>query len=93
MNSSSDPPIYYLKDLKDDPVPGHFYRQQLRLAPDPKEVLYEIEKTLKKRTRGGKKEEFVKWLFYPDKFNEWTDQKNIVHGSDSKPKKRKKRRT
>lgn len=69
--------------MKDDPVPGHFYREQLRVAPDPEKILYEIEDELKHRTRKGQKETLVKYLFYPQKFNEWTSNENFVQGADN----------
>jgi hypothetical protein len=33
--------------------------------------VYEIEKVVKTRRRGGKVEYFVKWKGCPDKFNRW----------------------
>lgn len=91
VDASTEPPIYYLNDLADDVVPGHFYKQQLRLAPDPKTIMYEIEKTLKTRTVKGKKQKLVKWLMYPNKFNTWEDEKNIIKGADSDSKAKRKK--
>ena len=49
-----------------DPVQGNYYQQQLKIAPNPNDNDYwTIEKVLKKRTRDGKKEMLVKFLFYP----------------------------
>ena len=33
--------------------------------------VYDVEKVLKTRRRGGKVEHLVKWKGYPDKFNSW----------------------
>jgi hypothetical protein len=42
------------------------------------ENLHRVEKVLKTRVRGGKKEYFVKWLNYPSTYNSWvTDIKNL----------------
>lgn len=92
MDASVQPTLYYLNDLKDDPVPGHYYREQLRLAKDPKNIAYEIEEVLKTRKRKSKKESLIKWLFYPSKFNTWENSKAIVDGADSKKKKKRRRR-
>lgn len=49
-----------------DPVKGNFYREQLKQAEDPTNNDYwTVEKVLKTRTRNGKKEQLVKFLWYP----------------------------
>jgi len=35
IDSSRDPPIYFLKDLLGDKVRGSFYKEQLKRAPMP----------------------------------------------------------
>ena len=60
------PTLYKLVDLMKDPVQGNYYQQQLRIAPNPNDNDYwTIEKVLKKRTINGKREQLVKFLFYP----------------------------
>ena len=39
--------------------------------------VYQVEKVLKTRMRKGKKEAFVKWLHYDDKFNSWIPFKDL----------------
>jgi len=34
--------------------------------------VYKVEKVLKSRKRGGKREYFVKWKGYDNSFNSWT---------------------
>ena len=73
------PPLYELVDLFKTQIPGRFYQEQLTKSPPPKEVDYFfIEKVLKTRTVKGKKEYFVKYLYYPNKFNRWIPAKNVV---------------
>jgi len=53
-------------DLLKDPVPGNYYQSQLKISPNPNDSDYwTIEKVLSKRTRNGKREQLVKFLFYP----------------------------
>jgi len=60
------PPLYKLVDLLKDPVQGSYYQSQLKISPNPNDGDYwTIEKVLKKRTRNGKREQLVKFLFYP----------------------------
>ena len=73
------PVLFKLVDLQGAPLRGHYYREQLTKSPHPGEVEYFfIEKILKSRTRKGKKEFLVKYLFYPNKFNKWIPEQNIV---------------
>jgi hypothetical protein len=49
IDASILPPLFSLVDLMKDPVPGHFYREQLTVAPNPnlKTDFFEVEKILK----------------------------------------------
>lgn len=62
-----------------DPVPGSYYKQQLKTAPKPTDATYwTVEKVLKRRTVRGKEEVLVKFLFYPPKFNQWLPAENVI---------------
>ena len=41
------------------------------------DTVYQIEKILKKRTYRGVKQVYVKWLYYPRKFNYWADASSV----------------
>lgn len=69
-----DVPIYELVDEKGEAIKGSFYDQEVQKVNKAKEPTYRVEKVLKKRTRGGKKQYFVKFLGYPASFNEWVDE-------------------
>ncbi|CAI4220480.1 unnamed protein product [Auanema sp. JU1783] len=71
------PTVYKIKDYNGDLISGIFYDQELSLATNSSGQ-YFIEKILKRRTRSGVKEIFVKWSGYPDEFNEWIVQDNLV---------------
>ena len=64
------PITYDLVDLGDEEITGKFYEEELAIFNNIKEV-YRIEKIIKRRTRKGIKEIFVKWYGYPEKFNSW----------------------
>uniref|UniRef100_A0A8R1I3A2 Chromo domain-containing protein n=2 Tax=Caenorhabditis japonica TaxID=281687 RepID=A0A8R1I3A2_CAEJA len=61
---------YSIKDLADEDILGKFYEEELTLFDNVKDE-YKIEEVLKRRTRKGVKEIFVKWYGYPEKFNSW----------------------
>jgi hypothetical protein len=68
-------PLYVLKDYSGEEVEGSFYTEELqKIHPDD---VFKVEKILKKRTRGGKKEVLVKWLRWPDKYNSWEPEENV----------------
>ena len=63
-------PIYYLRDLNGEHLPGAFYQPQLQRVQEPTE--YRVERVLRTRTtRGGVKEYLVKWKGWDKSFNSW----------------------
>ena len=65
-----EPPVYKLKDYDQEELSGTFYNEELQKVIKEDDV-YEVEKILKSRGKGKKKEVLVKWLGYPAKFNSW----------------------
>lgn len=65
-----------------DSVPGHFYREQLLKseAPDFQNNFFEVEKVLKEKISKGKKYYLVKFMYYPNKFNEYIPEENMKFG-------------
>ena len=63
---------YFLKDLQGDKIDGSFYEQEL--LKTKQNDLYIIEKIIKK----VKNKYLVKWKNYPDKFNSYVNQNDIV---------------
>ena len=63
---------YFLKDLQGEKIDGMFYEQEL--LKTKQNDLYIIEKIIKKV--GNKY--LVKWKNYPDKFNSYVNQNDIV---------------
>ena len=68
------PPTYTIKDLRGEAVQGSFYEPELQLS---KQEVYRVEKVLKRRTKDGVKEVYVKWKGYGRDFNSWTATADI----------------
>ena len=64
----TDPPTYEIDDYDKECVKGKFYELELQKVSKADDV-YKVESILKTRKRKGRKEYFVKWFGYPDKFN------------------------
>ena len=76
MQIPRDPPVYKLKDYDGEELKGTFYEKELQKVVKRNDV-YEVEKVLKKRGRGGNVQYLVKWLGYPNKFNSWIPASEI----------------
>jgi hypothetical protein len=81
------PTRYKVKDVQGDQIEGSFYAQEMIKSSATPETLYKIEKIIRKKTvyrkernskgrmvKVAKKQLFVKWQGYPDKFNSWVDE-------------------
>ena len=65
-------PVYKLKDLKGEELDSIFYEPELVLVGKPDyRKKYQVERVLQRK--GGKV--LVKWVGYPDSFNEWIPKK------------------
>ena len=71
-------PVYRLEDLMGELLSGPFYHHELQKIKYNKNQYFKIdpEKTVTKTVR-GKKMYYVKWLYYPKKFNEWVSAKQM----------------
>ena len=70
-------PIYKLTDLKEREVKGTFYQAQLSEISLSANTKHRVETILAKRTRKGRKQALVKWLFWPEEYNSWIDSKEV----------------
>ena len=73
---TTNPIVYEIEDLGGEKIVGTFYENELQIVTKPS--AYKIETVLKRKTVRGKKKLFVKWLGYPDSFNQWIDASDIV---------------
>lgn len=64
--------MYKLKDLMGSPQEGQFYAANLHLAPENAlSDCFEVETILDRKTVDNEKFAYVKYQFYPPKFNQW----------------------
>ena len=65
------PVTYKIIDYNGEEIQGTFYEQELQ---NTKQEIFRIEKVIKK----GKNKSLVKWLGYPETFNSWIDNKQLI---------------
>lgn len=68
---SSSPPTYKLRDMQGEVIDGRFYQEELQPVIKSSDSFWSIEKILRTRGVGSKKEYFVKWTGFDEKFNSW----------------------
>jgi len=70
--------VYKLEDLSKESIAGCYYPEEIQAIDNSTNPSYELEKKLKERTlSNGKREYFVKWKGWPDKFNSWITQEDF----------------
>ena len=71
------PPSYKLKDLNGEELTGSFYDLELQKVDELNET-FEIDQIIKTKIVNKKKKYYVSWKGYPDKFNSWVFESDIV---------------
>lgn len=72
---SKNPPTFLLQDLKGNVLKGRFYAHELQKVYKTSKDYWRVEKILRSRGKGAKKEYFVKWMGYDDSYNTWITKK------------------
>ena len=67
----TDPPTYKITDYNGEEIQGTFYEQELQHTA---QEIFRIEKVIRKRGNRS----FVKWVGYPDTFNSWVDNEELM---------------
>ena len=67
------PVTYQLTDMKREPLEGTFYEQEMKLT---KLKNYALVESVLERKKGKVK---VKYMGWPDEFNEWLDKKQVTN--------------
>lgn len=70
--NNTNPVTYLLQDIKQQPILGAFYDQELQITKHPD--IYLVEKVLKRKGR----KVLVKWLGLPLSENSWIDDTNVL---------------
>ena len=78
----TNPVTYAIKDYESNPIKGSFYESELQIVDKSSDV-YSIERVIRQRTRGGKKQYLVKWEGYSDNFNSWINRRELVNLRDA----------
>ena len=76
---------YELEDAMKETIKGWFYRPQVQKVKVSPRKWYTIEKILKYRGKGWKREALIKWRGYSDKFNTWSLSITLQNGFNLKP--------
>lgn len=69
--------VYTLKDLQNEPITGTFYSKELQKVTYNPTITYKIDKIIRSRRVGNRKEVLVKWKGYPNKFNSWISASSL----------------
>ena len=70
------PYTYRIQDWKEEPIEGTFYAQELQKIKEPE--TYRIESVLDRKKVGRRNMVLVKWLGYPESFNQWIPESDVV---------------
>lgn len=71
-------PVYKLNDFGEEDIRGTFYQEELQKVSLNSDTTYKIEKILDTKKEKGKTLHYVKWLFWPKKFNSWIENTSVV---------------
>lgn len=73
VSTHSQPPIYFLRDLRGEDIDGIFYEQELtRVHYDLAKTNLRVEKIIESKGRGRSRRHLVTWFGFPEKiFNTW----------------------
>ena len=70
-------PIYKLVEWYNKPVKGTFYQKELQKVEVSDDDMFKIEKVMKYKGRGNKKEALVHWLGWLKQFDSWISVSNL----------------
>ncbi|CAG5950720.1 unnamed protein product [Menidia menidia] len=71
-------PVFKLKDLDGETFQGAFYSEELQTVKLSKDKMYQVGEILNKRTVRGVKQVLVRWKNWPDKFNSWVREADLL---------------
>ena len=71
-------PVYEIEDYNKNPFHGTFYEPELQAVVMDPDTTFKINKVLKTRGRGAKKEHYVSWLNWPKSFDAWIPDSQLI---------------
>lgn len=74
---NTKPTTYLLEDWAGESIKGAFYNNEIQRVRADASTYFQVEKVIKKRKRGRRTEYLVKYLGWPEKFNEWVPQTHL----------------
>ena len=75
-DETTKPSTFLIEDMSGEHITGSFYGEELQVVDKPE--TFTVEAVLRTRRVRGKKQFLVKWDGYPDKFNSWVDEIDMV---------------
>ena len=76
-------PMYRIKDFMGEPIKGNFDESELQKVDKDENTLWYIEKKIRKRKRNGQVQWYVKFEGWPDKYNQWMNEIDIIEPASS----------
>ncbi|GFT43680.1 uncharacterized protein NPIL_125271 [Nephila pilipes] len=76
----SHPTTFELQDLKLETIKGRFYAEELQKISKRSDDYWHVEKVLKTKGRGSRKEYYVKWKGFDNRFNSRDSKKSTLSG-------------
>ncbi|XP_047135794.1 uncharacterized protein LOC124812787 [Hydra vulgaris] len=67
----TNPPTYKIADHNNEEMQGTFYEQELQKT---NQEIFRVEKIIRK----SRNKSLVKWYGYPETFNSWVDNKDLM---------------
>jgi transposase-like protein len=75
------PPVYTLKDYDGELIEGSFYEKELQKVQLGKGKVFHVEEILDQKREKGQKWVLVRWKNWPQKFNSWVLEQDVVEAS------------
>jgi len=60
-------------------IEGRFYPVQMQLVSGD---VFKVERVIKRRVVRGQRQAYVKWQYFPDKYNQWIVEEQFVNNND-----------
>lgn len=76
-------PVYRIKEYDGTSIKGLFYESEMVKVNKDEDVMWYVEKKIRKRKRNGRVQWLVKFEGWPNKYNQWLNEEDITDPNDS----------